>query len=496
MIKILCRILMVVFFIVWPFVVLASAGIFTYKSSGRIPSVSVVGDQYSIIYTITSHVGISRPISVVLKSSTGDFSLANNCKRALSSGESCTLKVQFTPSHPGSQSASLIVRDEEFSIIKASFASTSYTAGHLVFEQRGKSLSGLALSSNAAGIVTLKNTGGTAVTGLKLSNLTQAGFTNIDCPTATAGRLPAGAGCAFSYQIAARPTENSFTIVASGQGADNTPVSLPVTVVTAHLVGKVSQQLPASLPEGQAASFVMTYSNDDKGEATDVSVVLPQADGLVINSNNCGIPDKPIKLAPNATCKVTGTYNPPLETTGPQILTATLLYDQGDPIVLSLHTVLTPDSPITDVNIDANHSYHSSDLQNKLTDKTKRAGFVVLSSLQVSTVEGAPSTLVWVGSWDEDKNFSIMLKQQKNFKLYKVNFKGSQYPYGFSDSSYGMNDASHPGNQAIFGLKTNPTSNSNIPPGVYTGQLIVTLENWDPTSPAYDLRLHIIYTKH
>jgi len=104
--------------------------------------------------------------------------------------------------------------------------------------------------------------------------------------------------------------------------------------------GVVTQALPSNLAEGTSASFTMTYTNGDRGEATGVSVALPSGTGLVIDSNSCGTPSAPVTLPISGSCVVTATYTPPIGTTGLQSFTTTLSYDQGADVPLETSTTV------------------------------------------------------------------------------------------------------------------------------------------------------------
>lgn len=183
-------------------------------------------------------------------------------------------------------------------------------------------------------------------TGVSVALPTATGLTITDNTCGTTSRpitLAANTSCAingtYSPPIDTTGLQRFTTNLSYHQGT-NVPLTTSTTVDTIAVSGEVTQALPANMSESQSAPFTMTYTNGDKGTATSVSVALPTAPGLVIDSNTCGTASRPISLPANGNCTINGTYTASISALGLQRFTTTLSYDQGAPVPLTISTTV------------------------------------------------------------------------------------------------------------------------------------------------------------
>ena len=256
-------------------------------------AVSTTSSAQSITLSNTGNTALS--VSNV--STTGQFTASHNCPASLAVGASCTVSVAFAPTTMGAQSG----------VVTVATAAGNYSAnlsGTGLLAVASVSPTSLDFGSQAVGttstakVVTLSNTGNTAMTvATPTGNLT--GVWSTDCPTSLAG----GASCTMTV-----------TFLPQSQGTVNQAFSMNTSVgnKTVTVTGVGTQVVLSASPSstdfgnvqaGQTASKTITLSNTGNVAATSFSVgTLPAG---FTQTNNCGT-----SLAGNATCIVTVTFAP------------------------------------------------------------------------------------------------------------------------------------------------------------------------------------------
>ena len=123
------------FLLILPFLMLANNGIFSYTTSGSIPTATQEGRSYSITFSIKTAISLSEPLSVQLSPLDYGFSLENHCDKPLAKGDGCLITVNFTPEKTGRASSSLVVAAGDLPIINQSFSTTvGNLPGHFEFK--------------------------------------------------------------------------------------------------------------------------------------------------------------------------------------------------------------------------------------------------------------------------------------------------------------------------------------------------------------------------
>ncbi len=271
-----------------------------------------VGSNQSLSETVTNTGGTSVTISQVGISGSG-FTLSGiTAPVTLSSGQSATFNVTFTPTTAGSSSGSVTITSNGSNpTLTIGLSGTGVAPGVLGSNPTSLSFGNVTVGSNQSLSETVTNTGGTSVTisqvgvsgsGFTLSGITapltlsagqSATFSVTFTPTTAAsasgsvtitsnGSNPtltmplSGTGTAAVGQLAVSPTtlaigsvvvgtsgSASGSLTASGGGVTVTAAS---TNNSAFSIGGLS--LPLTIPAGQSASFSVTFSPQATGAAT------------------------------------------------------------------------------------------------------------------------------------------------------------------------------------------------------------------------------------
>ncbi len=97
--------------------------------------------------------------------------------------------------------------------------------GYFVFRQQGMDIGQLNLAPGANGNLTLHNIGDFAITNFNLAfnNSTVASYFGGSCTLPTTTEITPSSDCTLTYTIPTSAQATSFTIKATGSGADNSP---------------------------------------------------------------------------------------------------------------------------------------------------------------------------------------------------------------------------------------------------------------------------------
>ncbi len=146
-------------------------------------------------------------------------------------------RLEYTiPAAPSSVSDNITVTGDNAENSPINLAVTVATQGRFVFfDSNNQEINSLNLSPNDKNTITLRNTGGSAITGISATippSLTPY-FTG-NCTSTT--ELASGASCQLMYTIpAAPPTPISGNITVTGDSAGNSPISLEVEIARRRL---------------------------------------------------------------------------------------------------------------------------------------------------------------------------------------------------------------------------------------------------------------------
>lgn len=197
----------------------ASAGHFSFEQEGRaIENLNLIADDTGIIMLKNTGLSSITNVSISLPSWIGIFN--HNCSPLLNPSDACT--IIYNSVIPGTSvlKVSGINADNSPSTLPVNIVSH----GHLAYLQNENEITSLSLVPQAKGAITLKNSGGSAVTGLTINLPQGIGVFSTDCGTG----LTAGSSCTISYS---NVKAGAGTFSVSGENADNSGYSIPVTAL-------------------------------------------------------------------------------------------------------------------------------------------------------------------------------------------------------------------------------------------------------------------------
>ena len=146
-------------------------------------------------------------------------------------------------------------------------------------------------------------------------------------------------------------------------------------------------------------------------------------------------------------------------------------------------------------NIGADQYYQSPAMNQYSQQKEKEFAFVVLPQLQQNNITGAPTRIIWGYSKSSgcslpNTSFNIELKDTQG-RSHKVNLVAVKAD---CDGGCSMNSAVKCTTPTDYSLKISSGDNPDLPPGVYTGKLIVTMQDYPQSSLEYRTNLNIDIT--
>jgi phosphatidylserine/phosphatidylglycerophosphate/cardiolipin synthase-like enzyme len=257
--------------------------------------------------TLTNTGSAAMTISSIAFTGTnpGDFSENNNCGSSLAAAASCTITVNFTPVATGARAASLTVTDNsgdgtDSINVTGTGAATAAPVALL-------STTSLSFTSSTAQVVTLSNTGASAmtITGITITGTNPTNFAETNnCGTS----LASSASCTISVTFA---PSGSGSYGASLNVADNAAGS-PQTVALTGTVAPVATFSVSSLTFTEStvntttAAQTVTLTNTGTASMTGVAVSLAgTTPGSFAQTNTCAS-----TLAVNANCTISVTFKP------------------------------------------------------------------------------------------------------------------------------------------------------------------------------------------
>ncbi len=253
------------------------------------------------VVTITNTGSASLTVSSV--TTTGPFAETNTCTSAVAPGALCTVSVTFTPTAGGGALGTLTINDnvagspQSVSLTGTGTASpiVSLTPSTLTFTSQDIG------TTSTAQVVTLKNTGGAALTVTSITSSGDFAETN-NCGSTVA----AAASCTITVTFA--PTASgsrngSITITDNAADSPQTIV-LAGTGVSAPAVTLSATSLNFSPQPVGTSSAAQTVTVTNSGTAT-LNISSIAATGVFNQTSTCGA-----TLAPQANCVISVVFAP------------------------------------------------------------------------------------------------------------------------------------------------------------------------------------------
>ena len=340
--KNLCRILFLALFIITPFIVVANnEPTFTYTTEGSIPSATALGDTYSITYIIKSKYAVKTGPQASLTKASEGFKLINKCTSSLSAEGTCNLILSFTPTNLGPHSATLTVKDDEFSILNTTIQTTVKNV-----MVKGDLLTGLpkftAVNHDYAIKMQFTNT---STNSYATNVTTDKQFPNdfhVDTNNSTClllNNLKPQASCQIVGNF--KPTQAQSATVSATlhyQEDKDSPVNLKTKTSVKSVVinASVPEKLPFVTKPNNTYPVHFHFTNESSTLPANITQVTPSypKSGFTVKTDTCS---KLTKLAPNQSCDLIGNYQPS-ELLGKQQVKMQINYTEGKPVLAQTST--------------------------------------------------------------------------------------------------------------------------------------------------------------
>jgi len=236
----------------------------------------------------------------------GDFSQTNNCGTSLASSSTCTITVNFTPTTTGARSALLTVTDNSSNGTTQSI-SVGGTGVASAVPVASLSPTTLSFTSGAAQVVTLSNTGASAmnITGITLTGANASSFAQTNTCGAS---LSANASCTISVTFSPSGAGSFSATLNVADNAAGSPQTVTITGTAAPVATLSTATLTftqSSLNTTTAAQSV-TLTNTGTASLTGISLSLSGTNATSFaQTNTCAS-----TLAVNANCTISVTFTP------------------------------------------------------------------------------------------------------------------------------------------------------------------------------------------
>ncbi len=300
---------------------------------------------HETVYQLTNNLPFAVPVTYTPLSKGGIFvvdnGIPNACPAVLQPGQSCQCGGQFTAgSAAGTAEATLrLTYPGNVVKLRQSVVLSGTSAGHFMFrDSGGNPLNQLDLAPNATGNVTLHNTGGSAITGFNVafSNGTGTYFTGT-CRSETT--IAAGGSCTLHYTIPGSAAATPFTVKATGNGADNSPLVLNGDIATqGHFVFRDSGGNDIThLDLAPNAMGNLTLHNTGSRAITGYSLLF---DNMTIGGYFSGTCRTETTIAAQSSCTLAYTIPPVPTAPGDFTMTASGTGADNSPLTLNGHVAL------------------------------------------------------------------------------------------------------------------------------------------------------------
>jgi hypothetical protein len=244
------------------------------------------------------------PLQVATVTAAAPFSQTNNCSAPFAPGAACTILVSFTPTAIGSATGTLQITSNAGTKTlnltgtgSAASPTVTVSPASLLFPEQ------LLNNKSAGQVVTIDNTGGTAVSN---KGVTVTGdFAETTTCTST---LAASGKCTVTVTFKPTATGTRVGTLTINLSAGTHTVSLGGIGSNGSLPGALSFSPPTltfnGYTIGDNPSQTVTVTNTS-GTSGGILGVGMQGDSSLVDKNNCGS-----VLAAGATCSITVTFNP------------------------------------------------------------------------------------------------------------------------------------------------------------------------------------------
>ena len=310
------------------------------------PNLLVFGAQgvgsTSVAQTVTYNNRTSATVTISGVTISGDFAQSNNCGGPVAGGATCTFAVIFTPTQSGAHSGLLTITDSGAGSPRVVALSGTGLAAALTVNPAGLAFAAQPVgTTSGAQVVTVANSGGTAVT---FSGITVTGdFAQTNNCGAS---LVVGASCSISVTFAPTTTGALAGAVNIANSTATNPVVISLTgaaVSSGAAAGLSAAQLGFGAQVVATTSAAQAVTLTNTGNAV-MNIGAIATTGDFAQTNNCGV-----SLAVGTSCGISVTFTPTVAGTRAGALTITSNAG-GSPHAVSLTGTGTPSGPIVNLS--------------------------------------------------------------------------------------------------------------------------------------------------
>jgi len=241
-------------------------------------------------------------LTVTGVTATAPFAATNTCTSAVAPGGICTVSVTFTPTAAGSAIGTVTITDNTAASSVVSLTGTATAAPIVTLSPASVTFTSQDISTTSpAQVITLKNTGGAALT---VSGVTATGeFAETNTCGST---VAAGASCSISATFVPTSSGSQSGSITIADNASTSPqtVALAGTGVSAPAVTLSAPSLNFTPQPVGTTGTAQTVTVTNSGTAT-LTISGIAASGVFTQTNTCGA-----NLAPQATCVVSVAFAP------------------------------------------------------------------------------------------------------------------------------------------------------------------------------------------
>ncbi|HUI42681.1 MAG TPA: choice-of-anchor D domain-containing protein [Terriglobia bacterium] len=267
----------------------------------------------------------NEPLTFSSVSITGDFAGTTTCAGSLAAGESCTVRVTFSPTVSGTRTGTITISDNAYENPQ-----TVGLTGTGVAPVAGVSPSSLSFgnqfvgTANSEQAVALSNTGTAALTisSIALSGANGADFSQTNnCGSSVA----AGGSCTINVTFTPSATGARSATLTVNDDSNGVDGSAQTVSLSGTGTAPAASLAPASLSFGNqlvhtvSAAQALTLSNTGKAALTITSIAVSGANGGdFAQTNNCGS-----SVVAGGSCAISVTFKPAATGTRSGTLTVT-----------------------------------------------------------------------------------------------------------------------------------------------------------------------------
>ena len=267
-----------------------------------------VGTASSAQQVTLSNTGSAALTISSIATTVGSFSQTNNCGTALAAGANCAINVTFTPSSPGTVTASLTVTDNASDSPESVSLTGTGVAPIVSFSQTSLSFGNQNVGTpSSTQQVTLSNTGTAPLTISSIAT-TQSSFSQTNsCGTG----LAAGASCPINVTFTPSslgPVSASLTVTDNASGSPHTVTLSGTGVAPAVSLSSPSLSFSNQLVGAPSGPQTETVTNSGTANLTISTVAVGgmNVGDFAKSADTCTA----ATVTPNGTCTVSVTFTP------------------------------------------------------------------------------------------------------------------------------------------------------------------------------------------